>query len=337
MTIDIHAHTIPAPLLVGLAENAPSIAPRLEDRDGELYFHYPSGRVSGPTPAGMSDTAARLADMDASGVRTQALSVPPTHFSYAHGAEEAAAAATLHNDAMVDMALAHPDRFVVLGTLPLQDTDLSLKELDRLLSIEQVVGLEFGTNVAGRNLDDPDLAPIWGAVADAGLAVVLHPDNVAGAQRMHDHYLHNFVGNPTDTTVAAGSLMFGGVLTDHPNLRIALLHGGGFLPYQIGRFEHGWSVRPEPQQKLSVSPRSLLGRFWFDTLTHDTDSLRFLLERVGADRLCLGTDYPFDMADATPLASIEAAIPDAAVAEQVSVSTPRELLTRRPPRGEGSA
>lgn len=329
MSIDIHAHTIPASLLDDLAESAPSIAPRLEDRDGQLYFHYPSGRVSGPVPPGMSHTRERLADMDASGVEVQALSVPPTHFSYGHAPQEAAAAAELHNDAMIDMAHAHPDRFVVLGTLPLQDTDLALKELERLASVDAVVGLEMGTNVAGRNLDHESLRPVWGAAEEIGFAVVLHPDNVAGADRMHDYYLHNFVGNPADTTVAAGSLMFGGVLVEHPDLRVALLHGGGFLPYQIGRFEHGWSVRPEPREKLAQSPRELLHRFYFDTLTHDTDSLRFLLERVGADRLCLGTDYPFDMADETPLTSIAAAIEDQDVARTVATTTPRELLTRR--------
>jgi aminocarboxymuconate-semialdehyde decarboxylase len=330
MSLDIHAHTIPDTLLADLAEHAPAIAPTLEEREDGRYYRYPSGRVSGPTPAGMGDTEARLADMEASGVDVQALSVPPTHFFYGHDASEASAAATLHNDAMLDMAKAYPDRFHVLGTLPLQDVARSLAELDRLVAFDQVVGLEFGTNVDGRNLDDAEMGPVWDAVEVAGLAVVLHPDNVAGAPRMQAHYLHNFVGNPTDTTVAAGSLMFGGVLTRHPALRIALLHGGGFLPYQIGRFEHGWKVRPEPQAGLDVNPRTLLDRFWFDTLTHDTASLRFLLERVGPERLCLGTDYPFDMADDHPMDSIRAAVSDPQIIDRLARETPSELLTRRP-------
>jgi aminocarboxymuconate-semialdehyde decarboxylase len=330
MSVDIHAHTIPDPLLAQLAQHAPSIAPTMDERDDGRYYRYASGRVSGPVPTGMGDVVRRLADMDAAGVVVQALSVPPTHFSYGHDAGEAAAAATLHNDAMIAMASEHPERFVVLGTLPMQDTARSLAELERLVGIDAVAGLELGTNIAGRNLDDPRLDPVWEAAAAAGLAVVLHPDNVAGHERMKDHYLHNFVGNPTDTTVAAGSLMFGGVLTRHRALRVALLHGGGFLPYQIGRFEHGWRVRPEPREGTEDNPRDLLGRLWFDTLTHDTASLRFLLERVGPERLCLGTDYPFDMADVDPLGSIKASVPDDATARMLAEATPTELLTRRP-------
>lgn len=330
MSLDIHAHTIPDALLDSLVEHAPSIAPKTDEREDGRFYRYPSGRVSGPVPAGMGDTKARLADMDEAAVDVQALSVPPTHFSYGHDAGEAAAAATLHNDAMLEMAKAHPDRFCVLGTLPLQDVARSLAELERLVPFDQIVGLEFGTNVAGRNLDDPGLGPVWEAVEGAGLAVVLHPDNVAGAARMQAHYLHNFVGNPTDTTVAAGSLMFGGVLSRYPGLRIALLHGGGFLPYQIGRFEHGWKVRPEPKAGLDVNPRTLMDRFWFDTLTHDTASLRFLLERVGPDRLCLGTDYPFDMADDQPVDTIRAAVKDPDIFDRLVRTTATELLTRRP-------
>ena len=330
MTIDIHAHVVPEQLLVALAENAPQAAPQLRRQDDGLYLDYSSGRSSGPVPEGMVDVDARLRDMDATGVDMQALSVPPTHFAYGIHPEQAAAAAHLHNDSMLEMAAAHPDRFVVLGTLPMQDTGRALAELERLADLPAVVGVELGTNVDGRNLDDPDLEPVWEALDRAGLAVVLHPDNVVGAPRMKDHYLHNFVGNPTDTTLAAGSLIFGGVLSRNQALRVALLHGGGFLPYQIGRFEHGWTVRPEPKVHLDHSPRELLPRFFFDTLTHDRDSLRFLHERVGSDRLCLGTDYPFDMADADPLRSIGAAL-DADDVETITTATPRELLTRRPP------
>jgi len=279
----------------------------------------------------MFHLGARLQDMDKSGVDVQALSVPPTHFGYRLEPSAAAAATRLHNDEMIAMARAHPDRFVVLGALPLQDTDRALEELARLVGIPEVAGVEIGTNVAGRNLDDPGLGPVWTALDAAGLAVVLHPDAIAGADRMQDHYLHNLVGNPTDSTLAAGSLMFGGVLGTNPALRIALLHGGGFLPYQIGRFEHGWRVPPEPRRQLEVNPRELLGRFWFDTLTHDPASLRFLLERVGPDRLCLGSDYPFDMADPDPVGSVRSALGEEPLPAVFEV-TPRELLTRRPRR-----
>ena len=331
MTVDIHAHTVPEGLIRSLTTEVPAVAPRLRQVDGHWFFDYPDGRRSGPVPPGMFDLGARLEDMDKCAVDVQALSVPPTHFGYRLDPAAAAAATRLHNDEMIAMARAHPDRFVVLGALPLQDADRAVEELARLVEVPEVAGVEIGTNVAGRNLDDPALGPVWSALDAAGLAVVLHPDAVAGADRMQEHYLHNFVGNPTDSTLAAGSLMFGGVLVRNPALRIALLHGGGFLPYQIGRFEHGWRVRPEPQRSLDVSPRELLGRFWFDTLTHDPASLRFLLERVGPDRLCLGSDYPFDMADPDPVGSVRGALGEEHLGA-VFEETPRELLTRRPGR-----
>jgi aminocarboxymuconate-semialdehyde decarboxylase len=207
---------------------------------------------------------------------------------------------------MIAMAELSPERFVVLATLPMQSADFAIAELARLAKSKHVVGVELATNVAGVNLDAPELDPIWAAIAIAGLPIVLHPhDVVEGTKRMKAHYLHNFVGNPTDTTLAAGSLMFGGVLTRHPRLRFGLLHGGGFLPYQIGRFDHGWSVRPEPKVHLPVAPSTLLKHFWFDSLTHDDLSLELLIGRMGADRVFLGSDYPFDMADMNPVETVE--------------------------------
>jgi aminocarboxymuconate-semialdehyde decarboxylase len=332
VTLDIHAHTVPESFIAAVTTAVPDIAPKVVERDGAWWFEYPGGRVSGPIPAGMFDVEARLADMDRLGVDTQALSVPPPHFNYRIANEAAADAARLHNDAMLEMARQHPDRFVVLGHLPMQSEQHALAELERLVALPEVVGLELGTNVGGVNLGDPRHEAVWQAIDAAGLAVVLHPGaDVAGVDRMHDHYIHNYVGNPTDTTVAAASLLFQGVLSRNAALRFALLHGGGFLPYQIGRFDHGWGARPESRTHLDVAPSTLLHRFWFDTLTHDAASLKFLHDRVGDDRLCLGSDYPFDMADPDPVATVSAALGDRPeLLDKVFEQNPRELLTRRP-------
>jgi aminocarboxymuconate-semialdehyde decarboxylase len=332
MSIDIHAHTVPREFIDELAREVPSAAPTLTQRDGQWWLEYPGGRVSGPIPAGMFDLEARLADMDASGVAVQALSVPPPHFNYRLDGAAAADVARMHNDAMIAMAREHSDRFVVLGHLPMQNIEAAHAELERLIAFDEIVGLELGTNIAGVNLGDARHDSLWQAISAAGLSVVLHPGaDVAGMDRMHEHFIHNFVGNPTDTTIAAASLIFQGVLSRNEELRFALLHGGGFLPYQIGRFDHGWSVRPESRTHLDVAPSSLLHRFWFDTLTHDDLSLRFLHDRVGDDRLCLGSDYPFDMADADPVGSLERALADRPVAVSKALDdNPRELLSRRP-------
>lgn len=328
MTIDIHAHIVPEAFIDALGAEVPAARPTIESRDDGWYFTYQNGRVTGPFPAGMFDVGARLADMDRDGVAVHALSIPPPQFQYRLEAAAAAVHARLYNDALVDIARAHPDRFVVLGTLPMQNVENSLAELERLISLPEVVGLEVATNVTGTNLGDDSFADLWSAVATAGLSVVLHPSDVAGHDRMHDHYLHNFVGNPTDSTLAAGSLIFSGVLERNAALRIALLHGGGFLPYQIGRFDHGWKVRAEASARIDRAPSEYLDRFWFDTLTHDRASLQFLLQRVGADRLALGSDYPFDMADPDPVGSVRAAITDPETLEKVLETTPAQLLKR---------
>ena len=161
MSIDIHAHTVPQEFIAELASELPGVAPKVVNRDGEWWFEYPGGRLSGPVPAGMFDVDARLEDMDATGVQIQALSVPPPHFNYRLADAEAALAARLHNDAMVAMAHKHPDRFLVLGHLPMQNEEHALAELERLVAIDEVVGLELGTNIAGVNLGDPRHEAIW--------------------------------------------------------------------------------------------------------------------------------------------------------------------------------
>lgn len=328
MTIDIHAHIVPETFIDALAGEVPQARPRIESRADGWYFSYPSGRVSGPFPAGMFDVDARIADMDRDGVDVHALSIPPPQFQYKLETAEAAAHARLYNDALVDIARAHPDRFVVLATLPMQDVAAAQAELERVVALPEVVGLEVATNVTGTNLGNDVFSELWTEISEAGLAVVLHPSDVAGHDRMHDHYLHNFVGNPTDSTLAAGSLIFSGVLEHNAALRIALLHGGGFLPYQIGRFDHGWKVRAEANARIDRAPSEYLDRFFFDTLTHDRASLEFLLQRVGADRLALGSDYPFDMADPDPVGSVRAAISDPVALQKVLVDTPAALVTR---------
>ncbi len=167
MTTDIHAHIVPEDFINALAAEVPEARPKIESRDDGWYFSYPGGRVSGPFPAGMFDVAARLADMDRDGVDVHALSIPPPQFQYRLAPAAAATHAGLYNDALVDVARAHPDRFVVLGTLPMQDVAAAIAELERLVSMPEVVGLEVATNVAGTNLGHDDFADLWTAIADA--------------------------------------------------------------------------------------------------------------------------------------------------------------------------
>jgi aminocarboxymuconate-semialdehyde decarboxylase len=153
----------------------------------------------------------------------------------------------------------------------------------------------IASNICGRNLDDPRFEPLWAAAAELDALMLIHPGNVAGADRLRAYYLTNLIGNPLDTTIAAACLIFGGVLARHPTLNFLMVHGGGFIPYQGGRWVHGWNVRPEPKVHLKESPQKYLDRFLYDTILHSRAALEFLISSVGAARVFLGSDYPYDM------------------------------------------
>jgi aminocarboxymuconate-semialdehyde decarboxylase len=156
-------------------------------------------------------------------------------------------------------------------------------------------GAQIGSNVNGRNLDDPELEPLWAAANELSAFIMVHPTQVAGAERLKAYYLVNLIGNPLDTTIAAAALVFGGVIERHPRIKFLMVHGGGFVPYQAGRFQHGWQVRAEPRANLKSPPDASLGRLYFDTLLHSQPALQFLVSVCGASRVLLGSDYPFDM------------------------------------------
>jgi len=168
-------------------------------------------------------------------------------------------------------------------------------ELRRAMTKLGLQGAMIGSNIAGKNLDDPSFEPLWAAAAELDALMLIHPGNVAGADRLRAYYLNNLIGNPLDTTIAAACLIFGGVLARHPKLNFLMVHGGGFIPYQGGRWVHGWQVRPEPKVHLKESPAKYLDRFLYDTIVHSKASLEFLVASVGASRVFLGSDYPYDM------------------------------------------
>ena len=248
-----------------------------------------------PFPRGGWDVERRLADMKAAEFDMQVLSATPQTYLYGAEAALGAACAALQNDQIAKLVKAHPDRFIGIATLPMQAPERAAGELRRAVSQLGLRGAMIGSNVQGKNLDDPSLAPLWAAAEETGAFMFIHPVGVAGADRLRSYYLVNLIGNPLDTTIAAACLIFGGVLDRHPKLKICLAHGGGFVPYQGGRWVHGWKVRAEPQKSLPHSPEQALSRFVYDTIVHSDVSLDFLVKSAGAARVLLGSDYPFDM------------------------------------------
>jgi aminocarboxymuconate-semialdehyde decarboxylase len=294
-TIDVHAHILSEETIRLLQREAPKVAPKLSDVDDQFATLDVAGSVYRQFPRGGWDLERRLRDMAASQVDMQVLSVCPQTFLYAQPPELAATFARIQNEELARLVKAHPDRFLAIATVPMQSPKLAADELRHAMRTLGLCGMQIGSNVAGKNLDDPGLEPVWATAAELGAFILLHPINVAGMDRLGSYYLNNLIGNPLDTTIAAACLVFSGVLERHPSLKICLAHGGGFVPYQAGRFLHGWHVRAEPKRKLPKPPTDSLARFYVDTIVHSPEVLEFLVGHVGADRVLLGSDYPFDM------------------------------------------
>lgn len=249
---------------------------------------------------------ARLRDMEETNVTMQVLSTIPVLFNYWAKPDDGWETARFFNDHIAETVATHPDRFMGLGTVPLQDIDLSVREMERCLSELKLPGLEIGTNVNGKNLGDPSFFPFYEAAERAGCALFIHPWEMMGEREMPQYWLPWLVGMPAETTRAICSLIFSGVLERFPKLRIAFAHGGGSFPYTIGRIEHGFHVRPDlVQPDNQVNPRDYLGRFWVDSLVHDANAFQFLRDTVTDAKICLGSDYPFPLGEHRPGSMID--------------------------------
>ena len=299
VVVDIHAH-------LGVRAAAAAVGPANAAPPEILRFSCPATDTVNRTMfEQIGDTLngvdQRLRDMDRLGVDVQALSPSPGQYFYHVDEELGAAAATLVNDGIAAAVAAHPERFVGMGTLPMQNVELALRELRRCVSDLDLRGIEIGTNVAGRDLGDDAFTPIWSEAERLGLLVFLHPLGFTSADRMRDHYLNNLIGNPLESSLAISHLIFGGVLDRHPGLKICVAHGGGFLPSYWGRLDHGWRARDDCRAGCRHAPSTYIRRLFLDTLVFDRDQLDALVRNHGAEHLCLGSDYPFDMSEPDPV------------------------------------
>jgi aminocarboxymuconate-semialdehyde decarboxylase len=293
--IDAHAHILSEETMALMRKAAPGIGPKLERIDDDFAVLTVAGSPYRPFPRGGWDMAKRFSDMDAAGVDVQLISNTPQTFLYNQEAALTAALAALQNDQIAAAVAAYPQRLMGIATLPMQAPGLAADELRRAMRKLALRGAQIGSNVNGRNLDDPALEPLWAAADELAAFIMVHPTQVAGAERLKSYYLTNLIGNPLDTTIAAACLVFGGVVGRYPRIKFLMVHGGGFVPYQAGRFRHGWQVRPEPRAKLHSPPEAALDALYFDSIVHSRPALEFLVASAGASRVLLGSDYPFDM------------------------------------------
>lgn len=240
------------------------------------------------------DVEARLDAMNTQGVDHALLSVAPPLFLYWIDAASAVAAARVVNDAVAAMAAMAPDRFTAVATLPMQDPAAAIAELRRCISQHGMKAAQIGPHCEGTPLDGETLFPVLAAANELGIPLILHPYYVGSSPELDDFYLTNLQGNPWQTAVSASRLILSGTLDTLPDLNCVLVHGGGHLPYQIGRLDHGHRVRPEAKAPHHA-PSEYLKRFHYDTLTHRAEATGWLISQVGADRVMYGSDIPFDM------------------------------------------
>lgn len=296
VTVDSHTHILGEETLRLLAKAVPQAAPVLKDVDAHGGTLEIGGKVvQKPLPREIWDLDMRLRDMDAYGVDVQVLSTVVFTFYYGQDPSVTQVCADIQNEQIAQVVRQKPDRFRGLATVPMQAPKMAADELRHAMTKLGLSGAMIGTHVNGRNLDDPILEPFWATAEELGALIFIHPMPGAAPERLGGYYLRNLVGLPFETTISGVCLVFGGVLERYPKLKVLLAHGGGFVPYQAGRFQHGWEVRPEARKLLHAPPDESIGRLFYDTILHSKAALEYLIASVGADRVLLGSDYPFDM------------------------------------------
>lgn len=301
--IDIHCHV--------MTPACEEIVAPLFSSEKDPFVHY-SGPASEaynrkhfaeiiPKITGVDE---RLQDMDRMGIDVQAISVAPPQYFYWTEPDVGVALSRMVNDNIARIVAGTPDRFVGLGTLPLQDVPKALDELERVVDELGFPGLEICTNVNGVDFDDERFLPFFEKVVEHDLLLVAHPNGFTQGHRLAAYYLINTVGMPMDSTVFVARLIFGGVLERFPELKVCIVHGGGYVPSYPDRFDHAYRARSDTRERISRLPSSYLEQLYFDTMVFQPEALRYLIDRYGADRVLLGTDYPYDMGEDDPIGLI---------------------------------
>ncbi len=299
LKIDMHTHIIPERLprfaekfgygdFIHLEHHKPGAARMMK---GDKFFRE--------IQSNCWDARERIEEYATHGTQVQVVCTIPVMFSYWAKPQDCLELSRFLNDDIAQTVHDHPQHYIGLGTVPMQDTELAIRELERCKEIG-LVGIQIGSNVNDLNLSEPRFFPIFEACQQLDMAVFVHPWNMMGFHSMEKYWLPWLVGMPAETSRAICSLLFSGVFERLPGVRFCFAHAGGaFLP-TIGRIEHGFNCRPDlVAVDNPVNPRRYLGHFWVDCITHDIKMLRFILDLVGEDKVTLGSDYPFPLGDLT--------------------------------------
>jgi aminocarboxymuconate-semialdehyde decarboxylase len=324
VTIDFHSH-------VGVPRAAELVRPHLAPESNPLA-HFANAETKALNQKQEADIVARggldkrLADLDAMGLDMQVVKPPPPQCYYAVPLDIAVKAAQVINDGIAEFVGRRPDRFKGFGSVPMPDGGEAAKELERCVTRLGFKGVQVLTNVNGRELSDPAFAPFWRKAEELGAVVVIHPNGFTHAERLSRFYFNNVIGNPLETAIALHYLIFDGVLERHPNLKILAVHGGGYLAGYAGRIDHAWGARSDCHGNLPHPPTTYLRKVYFDTVVFTANQLQDLVRLYGADKILMGTDYPFDMGDYDPVGHVCGAGFDAATTAAICGGNAGRLL-----------
>jgi aminocarboxymuconate-semialdehyde decarboxylase len=297
LKIDMHTHIIPKLMPNWTEKFGYGKFIHLEHQDNGTANMMQGGQFFRNIEENCWDENIRISDYETFSTKVQVVCTIPVMFSYWAKPADCAALSIFLNDHIAELVQRYPRNYIGLGTIPMQDTEEAIKELERIKSIG-LVGVQIGSNINDENLSEEKFFPIFEACSRLNLAVMIHPWQMMGFDTMKKYWLPWLVGMPAETSRAACSMIFGGVLERLPNLRVCFSHAGGsFLP-TIGRIEHGFNCRPDLVAiDNPINPREYLGKFWVDSITHDIDALKYILNMQGSKRVCLGSDYPFPLGD----------------------------------------
>ena len=303
MKIDVHSHFIPRECLGLTDAKGRTYGPTIgKDASGQEVMVV-GGRSFGPIISQLCDPERRLRDIERMGLDMQVISILPFSFFYDIDPDLCLTFCRRANDGIAQIVRAYPGKFVGIATVPMQNVRRAIPELERSVECLGLRGVEIGSNIAGKNLDEQEFWPFYAKVQALDVPIYVHPTNVAGADRMQKYWLRNLVGNPLETSLAIGNIIFGGILEDFPELKFLFSHAGGFVPFIRGRLDQGYRAVAECQS-IPKPPSEYLKLMYFDTVIFFGPALAYLVDTVGPHRVVLGSDYPFDMMDLDPVATV---------------------------------
>lgn len=305
MIIDVHAHCIPQPFRSWLADHGDEHLARLVDTPRGTAVELDSRVTTAPLRDDLTDFDLRLARLDEMGIDRQILAGWIDLTAYELPSNVGIAYSRVQNETLAAEAARSPDRFSAIGTVPLQDPAAAVRELEHAMTTLGMVGVEIATTVDGLFLDQAGLDDFWAAALDLGAFILLHPMRPLEGVDLDRYFMSNMIGRPAESTIALAGIIFSGVLERHAGLKLCVVHGGGFAPFQIGRMNSGYEQKPGiTANHITKPPSEYLREIYVDTVVHDHGALRFVVDQVGPDRVLMGTDYPFEMGSGDPVGFI---------------------------------